>query len=254
MRVSTAREVAQSAQGVRFVLVGESHTSPDHHELQAQIVEELVKAGRNVVVGFEMFTRPNQPNLAPWTMNRWTEEQFIERADWKKQWGFDFGLYRPIFEVVRRYRLPMAALNIPREWVREVGQKGLAGLTEEQKAQLPDLYLGNHEHRKVFESFMGGHPMTGNRAEFIYTAQVLWDEGMADSAIKFMDRYSINKNAVMVIIVGSGHVLHNQGINWRIKRRTGEATLTVACTEAESERRVNRGIAEFVFVGATIKE
>lgn len=251
---ATPADVAKAAEGARFVLVGESHTSPEDHQLQADVIQALVDRGRNVVVGFEMFTRPNQMNLNPWTLGRWTEEEFIQKADWKGQWGFDFALYRPIFETVRKNRLPMAALNVPRDWVRAVGKSGPTGLTAEQQAQVPQLYLGNEDHKKVFTALMGGHPMTGAQGDNIYAAQVLWDEAMADSAIKYMDRFSASSKAVMVICVGSGHTLHTQGLNWRIKRRTGEPLITVVCTESEGERAVNRGVGEFVFVGPPIKE
>lgn len=254
VKTATADDVAAAADGARFVLVGESHTSPEDHQLQADIIEALVKRGRNVVVGFEMFTRPNQMNLNPWTLGMWSEEEFIQKADWKGQWGFDYALYRPIFEVIKKNRLPMAALNVPRDWVRAVGKSGPSGLTGEQQAQVPQLYLGNKGHRQVFEALMGGHPMTGAQGDNIYAAQVLWDEGMADSAIKYMDRFSANSKAVMVICAGSGHTLHGQGINWRIKRRTGEPMITVVCTESDGERKVNRGVGDFVFVGPPIKE
>lgn len=254
VKTATADDVAAAADGARFVLVGESHTSPEDHQLQADIIEALVKRGRNVVVGFEMFTRPNQMNLNPWTLGMWSEEEFIQKADWKGQWGFDYALYRPIFEVIKKNRLPMAALNVPRDWVRAVGKSGPSGLTAEQQAQVPQLYLGNKGHRQVFEALMGGHPMTGAQGDNIYAAQVLWDEGMADTAIKYMDRFSANSKAVMVICAGSGHTLHGQGINWRIKRRTGEPMITVVCTESDGERKVNRGVGDFVFVGPPIKE
>ena len=75
----TADDIAKAAADTRYVYVGESHDNPHHHQMQADVIAALVRAGRDVVVGMEMFTRPNQVNLAPWTMGMWTEEQFIAR-------------------------------------------------------------------------------------------------------------------------------------------------------------------------------
>lgn len=243
-RQVTAAEFARAARGYRWVLLGEEHDSLAHHEMQADLIEALVEDGRHVVVGFEQFTRPSQRRLAPWTLGWWSEEEFIEKSGWRDDWNMDFALYRPIFEVVRRYRLPMVALNIPRAWVRTVSREGWNALSEDVRRELPEPYLGNEEHRAVFSALMGGHPTGG--ASNVYAAQVLWDEAMADTAIRFMEN-RLNPKAVMVIVTGSGHVMYGQGINYRITRRTGEPTLTVTAISIESERSVSNGLGDFVF-------
>lgn len=245
--VVDAKAVAHAATGERFVYLGELHTNPDHHRMQADVIRALVDAGREVVVGFEMFTRPNQPNLAPWSRGYWTEEEFVEKADWKNQWGFDFALYRPIFEVIKEYRLPMVALNVPRDWVRSVGRGGLEALTPEQRAELPEVDLSYVEHRKVFNALMGGHPPTGTAGDNIYAAQSLWDAAMADSALSYLDRMPPNHKTVFVVIAGSGHVMYGQGINRRVYDRTGERGVTVTAVETATPMTVARGIGDYVF-------
>lgn len=244
---ATPADIATAADGIRYVLVGESHNSPDHHRFQADVIEALVKRGRRVTVGFEMFTRPNQPNLAPYTLGKWTEAEFIERANWQKEWGFPFPIYKPIFDVIRANQLPMVALNVPRDWVRAVGRGGPKGLAVEAVRELPELFMGNSNHRMIFDSLMGGHPPTGPQGQNIYSAQVLWDEGMADTAIKATRDWS-NPERVFVIVAGSGHVMYGQGIGYRITRRTGLPTLTLTGVDSEKPRNVSRGLADFVFV------
>lgn len=240
--------IVKAAERKRFVFVGESHDQKPHHEMQAAIIRALADSGRDVVVGFEMFTRDNQPNLAPWTAGRWTREEFIENSNWKTQWGFDFAIYEPIFSAVRELRLPMVALNVPRDWVRSVGRGGVVALSEEQRKWVPNPDLGNAHHRELFWAMIGGgHPMTGPAAENMYAAQVTWDEGMATSALDHMNgRFS--KNVVMVVVAGSGHMMYGQGINYRIRQKTGEAVVNVLCMQAEGPRAVSKGIADFVYV------
>ena len=248
-RMCSAAEVAAAADGKSYVFLGESHTTASHHQMQADIIRELVNRGRNVVVGMEMFTRPVQKDLAGWTLGRYTDEQFIERSDWKKQWGYDYLLYKPIFDVAKEKRLPLVALNVPRDWVRAVGRGGFSGLTAEQKADLPsDLDLKNANHRRIVQSMTAGHPMTGNVADTMYSAQVLWDEGMADTAIKYMRGRTASPNTVFVVVAGSGHVMYGQGINWRIKKHTGKDGVTVVMTEAKESRAVARGLGDFVYL------
>lgn len=246
-------DVAAAADGHGFVYLGESHDNLQHHQMQAAVIEALVARGRDVVVGFEMFTRPNQQNLNPWTLGWWTQEQFVERADWKNQWGFDYALYSPIFEAVKRHRLPMVALNVPRDWVRAVGRGGIDALTPEQRSQVPPIERDAPEHRKVFESMMGGHPPTGTQGENIYTAQLLWDFGMADTAIKHLQTMPPNSKRVMVVLAGSGHVMYGQGINLRVKRRTGQAGITLTMIGSDVSEEVSRGLGDFVFNAQVVK-
>ncbi|MEQ1821230.1 MAG: ChaN family lipoprotein [Fimbriimonadaceae bacterium] len=251
MGTASVVDIAKAAKGYRYVFVGESHDHPDHHKMQASVIDALVAQGRDVVVGFEMFTRPVQKSLAPWSLGRYTEPQFIVESDWQKQWGFPFEIYAPIFRTIQKSRLPMVALNVPRDWVRAVGKGGYEGLTAEQRQQLPaELYLGNKDHENVFVALMGGHPPTSAN---IYKAQVLWDEGMADTAIKYFENRAAGRNTVMVIIAGIGHGMYGQGINYRILRRTGEKTLTVAMVESGQPAKVSRGIGDFVYVAPTFE-
>lgn len=239
-------DIAATARGYRFVMVGESHDNPYQHQAQADVIEALVKDGRKVVVGFEMFTRDNQPALDEFNGKWFLMREFQEKTNWKTQWGFDFNLYRPIFESARRHDLPMSALNLPRDWVRQIGRQGPGILTAEQKKWAPDIALDNKNHRMVFEALMGGHPMTGPQAENIYAAQVSWDEGMATSAVDFMADKT-GSEWVMVILAGSGHTMYGQGINYRLAKK-GHKSLNVTCIASESPRPVSRGFADFVVV------
>src|SRR5438876_8797123 len=176
-------------------------------------------------------------------MGKFNEDDFLKESDWKGQWGFDFSLYRPIFDYVRKHRLRLVGLNIPRDWVRTVGKGGPNALPEDAKSQLPELYLGNEQHKQVFNALIGGHPMTGNN---MYAAQVLWDEAMADTAIKYLQTTSVTDNTVFVVLAGNGHLMYEQGINYRIARRTGMDGVTVITVDTKETVKVSKGIGDFV--------
>lgn len=248
-RAATVENIVNAARPFHFVYLGESHDHAEHHKMQAAIIEGLAKAGRNVIVGFEMFTRPVQDNLNGWTLGWWSEDEFIEKSDWKKQWGFDFALYRPIFEAVRSNKLPMVALNVPRDYVRTVSRQGLDALSAEQKAALPLPFRTNPDHKKVFDALTGGHSMgPGVNMDNMYNAQVVWDEGMADSALKYLARKPMSPSTVMVVVAGSGHVMYGQGINWRVKQRTGMDGITVTMLEGNEPRQVSKSLGDFIYM------
>lgn len=247
-KAATPKDVAAAARGKRFVFLGENHATTAHQQMESDVIQALVDDGREVVVGLEMYTRPKQEWLDQWSQGKIEEADFLAKSDWKGQWGFDFGYYRPVFETARRARLPMVALNVPREWVRSVGRGGYAALTTEQRLQLPaDLGFRNDEHKGVFDALMGGHPMAGPQGENIYAAQVLWDQGMADTAVKYLERMPTSPKTVFVVIAGSGHVMYGQGINYRIARRGAGKGVTLVMVQGDGPVAVSKGIGDFVY-------
>jgi uncharacterized iron-regulated protein len=88
--------------------------------------------------------------------------------------------------------------------------------------------------------------MGGPQMDNFYAAQVLWDEGMAASALRVMEEYR-DLNAVMVIVGGFGHVGYDTGINLRIRMTTGERVVNVVCLGADAPASVSRGLADVVF-------
>lgn len=231
-----------------FILIGEQHDNPRHHQFQASVIEALTLAGRAVIVGMEMFDRTMQYPLNLWTLNRLSEEEFIEQSQWRQQWGFDFALYRPIFEVVRRYRLRLTGLNVPRALVRQVGRNGWQSVPPEERLGIPDLDLSQQEHRTLFQTLMGGHPPTGAQGENIYAAQVLWDTGMADSAIRYLERTVPSPRLAFVILAGNGHVMYDVGISLRLRQRGYTNTATIVCLpDSEKPTPIRASLADFVY-------
>lgn len=246
-RASSPAEVARMARGARFVLVGESHETLSHHQAQADVIEALVKDGRRVILGMEYFWFDRNKSLAPWTLGWQTEEEFVAGTEWQTQWGYKIEAYRPLFAVTRKHQLRMVGLNVPRDWVRTVSRGGgVAALSAEQRAVVPRIDVTQRSHRAFFEALIGGHPMGGPQMDNFYAAQVLWDEGMAASALRVMEEYR-DPNAVMVIVGGFGHVGYDTGINLRIRMTTGERVVNVVCLGADAPASVSRGLADVVF-------
>jgi uncharacterized iron-regulated protein len=242
--------MVRASQSDQFVFLGEQHATTSHQQMESTVIRALQAAGRHVVVGMEMYTRPKQDVLDQWSAGSLSEDEFLTNSDWKHQWGFDYSFYRPVFEAVREGHLPLVALNVPREWVHAVGRSGYSGLPTSAKLQLPiELFLGNREHREVFDALMGGHQITGGGMDNMYAAQVLWDEGMADTAVKYLERQPPDPLRVFVVIAGEGHLMYKEGINWRIERRLGRKAkgVTVVMLSSEKPVTVARGIADFVY-------
>ena len=161
----------------------------------------------------------------------------------------DFAYYRPVFKAVKDKRLPLIALNVPRAWVHTVATKGFDALPISARLQLPpELFMGNKEHREVFDALMGGHAVAGGGMDGMYAAQVLWDEAMAATALKYVATLPKDPKDVFVVVAGSGHVMYGQGINYRIARRHGGRGVTLVMMQSQEPVEVAKGLGDYVYV------
>jgi uncharacterized iron-regulated protein len=222
------------------VCVGEEHKNPHHHWVELEVVRHLVKAWPHPALGMEMFQRPFQGVLDDFAAKRIDEEALRSRAGWADRWGYDYNFYGPTITAAVDAHAALLALNAARELTKKVVHHGLESLDATEKAQVPDLNLADAAHRQWFDDLMndmgGGeaHNPHGKPAEIsstskdppseapempsadrIYTVQVIWDETMADTAVKWL---TANPDGRLVILAGSGHC-HDSAIVNRIKRR-----------------------------------
>lgn len=247
-KVVTLAEVAKASKGKRFLFVGENHGTRPHQQMEADTVQALVDAGFTPAVGVEFFQRTKQDVLDLWSTGTLSEEDFLTQSDWKTQWGFGYEFYRPLFEVIKSKKLPLVGLNVPRDWVRKVSKGGYEALPLSARMQLPTTVdLKNANHKTVFNSLMGGHDMGPSMAN-IYSAQVLWDAGMADTAAKYLQVNKPKSTDIFVVVAGSGHVMYGQGINYRLANRKAGTGLNLVMIQSESPVDVAKGLGDYVFV------
>ena len=77
----TPRELAERLADTRILFIGEDHTDMDFHRVQAKVLEELHRTGREVMVGLEMYPYTRQKVLDKWSGGGLTEEEFVEESD-----------------------------------------------------------------------------------------------------------------------------------------------------------------------------
>ena len=204
----------------RIVFMGESHTDIFFHRAQFQIIEALQNAGREVLIGLEMYPYTKQELLDNWVAGRYTEEGFLEISQWYEAWGYHWDYYRSIFMFAQEHSLPMYALNTPREIIAAVRKKGFEELTEEELAQMPpDIDTDNADHLELFKAFFEGEDfhssMTDEQWQAMFDAQCTWDATFGSNALKALEKHP-DPNAILVVLVGSGHVTYDLGIQRQI--------------------------------------
>lgn len=236
----TPAELAEKLADTRLVLVGEGHTEMDSHRVERRVIEELHRAGRRVLVGLEMYPYPDQHWLDDWSDGKLTEEAFLDGSHWYKNWGYNWLFYRDIFLFARDNRLRMSAINAPREVVSTVRQKGFKGLTPEEAAHIPtQIDTKNSDHLRLFKAsfeevsfHVGG---SDEQWQAMLNAQCTWDATMGFNAVAPLAK-DADPKAVMVVLVGAGHVQYGLGIERQARQWFAGRIASVIPVAVEDEK------------------
>lgn len=202
----------------RVVFIGEVHSDYAHHLNQLAIIRGLHEWRPDLAIGMEYFQQPFQEYLDKYGAGKLTETELLAKTQYFKRWGYDFRLYEPILKYARDTGIPLVALNVPSEIVQKVAQSGLAGLTEKERAEIPqDLDRSISAYRDFLQSVYKDHPHAkGASFESFYEVQLVWDEGMAARAARYLEDHP---NCAMVVLAGMDHVQYGFGIPDRLTRR-----------------------------------
>lgn len=239
----------------RIVHVGETHNSMPMHELQFQVIRALYGQDRHLAVGLEMLPVTVQETLSKWTAGILTKDEFIREVRWYVNWNFNFGYYEKIFDFAREHRLPLYALNIPREIITKIRMRGWDTLTEGERALIPSAPdLSNADHRTliraVFESSELPPQMKGAGLDMVfeglYRSQSAWDEVMGTNAVRGAE----SEGRRLVVCAGSGHLLYNLGLNRRAYEKSKMPFKTVIAVVVPAGKKtltVSRTLGDYVF-------
>ncbi len=210
----------------RVVIVGEHHSNRRHHQGQLAVIRSLHHSGARLAVGMEMFRQDSQA-----TLDRWMEGSLDERAfreAWDDNWGYNWDLYAAILEYVRKEKIPLVGLNVPREITRQVARNGFASLNPEQRGALHHIACRvDADYMRYIREAFGGHAHGGLNFEYFCEAQLVWDSVMA---IHARDWLAAHPGQAMVILAGTGHA-HKLGIPAQLAQLAPELSVTVILPE-----------------------
>jgi len=237
----TREDLSAALVGPRLVAVGEKHDSLAQHRVQAEVLGMLADQVWNVAVGFEMISFEDQSILDDFASGKTSEAEFA--ALWKKAWGYDYAMYKPVFDEARKHGLRLYGLNAPNTLVRLVAKKGLEGLTPAERARLPAKIQESSDarYRAFVYNSVTGHGPAGPSAlkdlmlslgvsalsdpdavARMLQAMAVWNETMGEQAARH-----IASGRTLFLVAGNGHVLYKAGVPESARRRGAPSTLVV---------------------------
>lgn len=207
-KVITIPQMVSELDGTRLVFAGENHDSIKVHQAQLEIIKGLHKKEAPLAIGLEMFTTETQAELDRWVAGILDLASFKEL--YQKEWNMPWHLYRDILMYAREQRIPLVALNIPRDISRKVGKTGFDSLTPEERKKLPEGLTCSVDpaYRAFISRAFSLHPGSGRSFDYFCEAQMLWNKGMGWNLKQFLNS---NPGYTVVVLAGSGHAI-KQGI------------------------------------------
>ena len=198
------------------VLLGEQHDRMDHHRWQLHVIAGLHALRPELIIGLEMLPREAQPALDAWVAGEFDEQAFLDASGWYRVWGFDPELYLPILHFARLHQVPLKALNVTPELRGRLVEEGWEAVAVEERFGITAPAAALPDYREQLAAIYAEHPM-GNMDEseaslerFI-AAQLVWDRAMAAGLVQ-----ATHENALVVGLIGQGHLQYGHGVPYQL--------------------------------------
>jgi uncharacterized iron-regulated protein len=206
-----------------FVLLGEKHDNPHHHQLQAEILTGLLESGRRPTLVWEMLPRARQPRLDAYLGRDDADaDGFATAIGWSDLgWG-DWSLFRPVAEAALAGRVPQRAGGLDRADLKAIGRDGMAALPTNLAARLPGGALLSPEQKRVIEdAVFDGHCSYVPRA---HLGPMISVQIAKDLALAYALSLSTEPNGA-VLVAGSHHVRRDAGAPVHLARMRPNASI-----------------------------
>jgi uncharacterized iron-regulated protein len=211
------------------VLLGEKHDNPDHHRLQAAMIEAMVHMGRHPIVALEMLDVDEQSKVDEAALGSPGDpDAFFRAVGWDKKGWPPSREYEPIVRAALSNGLSIVAADMREEDARALVHHGLAALSPASAVRLAlttpmPAALAASLRAELADSHCGMLPES--MLDAMALAQRGRDAEMA-RAIRDSDRQT-----GAVLISGSGHAREDRGVPVELARAGETSVLTVAFAE-----------------------
>jgi len=227
----TPTELASELHEKKYILLGETHDNPDHHWLQAKIIEQLSN-------------QPNKPNFVKpslvmemvrvdqmWRLNKYRAQKDSKAIHlgtallWEANGWPDWNMYLPIGELIFKHNLEVYPGMASRMMSNHLIKSDLFTMNQENKDKLKlNIPLDPPLQKSLVDEVRTSHcdrlperviePMAG--------VQRFRDAWMADVMIQAATDDDGKKRQV-ILIAGSGHTRDDRGAPWYLRKRSPSA-------------------------------
>ncbi len=227
-----------------FVLLGEKHDNPDHHRLQAWILEKTAGPADRVI--FEMLSDSEEPALSTAWRGAETDLDALGPAlRWEERGWFAWPIYRPVFDALAKTGAIPRTGDLPRQKRRAVS-RGFdilgPGVAESWSLNRP---LEAAAHADLAKHIVDGHCglLPAEAVGPVINVQRARDASLADAMLT--PEAAVRRR---FLIAGGGHARKDYGVPWYLRARGVNAEQIVVVVmlevdEGETDPQAVLGLA-----------
>lgn len=207
-------ELLASAAQQQIVLLGEQHDEVAHHRWQLHTLAGLHALRDEMVIGLEMLPRSTQPALDAWVAGELDAVSLLSQTRWDEAWGFDPELYMPILHFARMSDIPLVALNIDATLRQRLVNDGFNDVPMHERHNIPPPKPASTAYQTRLTEVFDQHDMGDDpeRLERFIQAQLIWDIAMAQRLNE-----AAESDAIVIGLMGLGHVAYNDGVPYQLE-------------------------------------
>jgi uncharacterized iron-regulated protein len=225
---ASAAAVATRAREAEVVYLGELHDRPQHHVIQARIVEAVLAAGGRPAIAFEMVPETRQAALEAAVRSDAGPSEVDRELQWTAQGWPDFTMYWPIFELARRNGLPVVATDLDPAVTRRISRNGLGAAGDDParlRSAMPD---DPARDQAIARRIRAAHC---NRVSETRAVRMLESWYARNVVIARQIRDALARARQVVVIIGRGHQSPGGVPDQLVALRPGTRQLVVGLVE-----------------------
>lgn len=104
-------EIFQAIRKSHVVFLGDFHSFDQNSRNLERLTRELIKQKNKFSLGVELINENHQESVVRYLNHQITELELLEEIEYHESWRFPWSYYRPFFEMARKHKLPIIALN-----------------------------------------------------------------------------------------------------------------------------------------------
>jgi uncharacterized iron-regulated protein len=209
------------------VFLGEQHDNPDHHRLQAALLDAMVHSGKRPSLVVEMLDRTDQAAIDAARAASPDDPDAIARASrWDHSGWPPWALYRPVFAAAGAAHLPVVAAGLDRPAAHALVKDGMDSLDGSlvERFHLTEP-LASSVGSRIRDEMRDAH--CGLLPETMLDGMV----AIQRARDAFLAAGVADATAGAVVIAGNGHARTDSGAPAAFTRATGKRALSVAFVE-----------------------
>jgi len=216
------------------IYLGEKHDNRRHHDIQVEIITELLQRGKKPVLALEFFAAVEsgfllnylRKDAAPtmWNKSKSPEDILRDQVSKRTVESANYPFYLALLQLAREYGLQAYGVDLPPALRLRLTREGRAGITPIERGRLYPTRARSRAYRDLMlDKLKDAHCGYGAAPylERLYETWIARNDAMAAVVGELLGAAA---GQPLVVILGAGHVQHNAGVLAQVAASHPEST------------------------------